>query len=88
MLVEDLVGKSYQFADGNRIEVIQVKRTDEDRGGQLVTYLVYTGPGIPRKFVLSGPEFMNYYSHLFSDEEGEKPDEFQDLYSGLFGKAD
>jgi hypothetical protein len=87
MIVEELAGKSYQFADGNKIEVVQVKKTDIDRGENLVTYLVYSGPGIPRKFVLSGAEFMNYYGHLFSGED-ERPDEFQDIYTTLFGKVD
>ena len=48
----DLVGKSYVFEDGNKIEVIQVKKTDEDRGDYLVTYHVTHGPGIPQKLVL------------------------------------
>ena len=61
----DLVGKYYIFEDGNKIEVIQVKKTDEDRGGYLVTYHVTHGPGIPQKLVLPVKEFLSYYSHLF-----------------------
>jgi len=61
----DLVGKYYTFEDGNKIEVIQVKKTDEDRGGYLVTYHVTHGPSIPQKLVLPVKEFLSYYSHLF-----------------------
>ena len=60
-----LVGLSYTFEDGNKIEVIQVKRTDEDRGGHLVTYHVTHGPSIPQNLVLPVAEFLSYYSHLF-----------------------
>ena len=61
----DLVGKYYVFEDGNKIEVIQVKKTDEDRGSYLVTYHVTRGPNIPQKLVLPIAEFLNYYIHLF-----------------------
>ena len=60
-----LVGKYYIFEDGNKIEVIQVKKTDEDRGEYLVTYHVTHGPSIPQKLVLPVKEFLSYYSHLF-----------------------
>ena len=60
-----LVGQSYVFEDGNKIEVIQVKKTDEDRGDYLVTYHVSRGPNIPQKLVLPLAEFLSYYSHLF-----------------------
>jgi hypothetical protein len=65
----ELVGKSYTFSDGNKIEITQVKKTDEDRGDHLVTYNVTSGPGIPRRYVLPIQEFMNTYSHLFGDEK-------------------
>ena len=60
-----LVGQFYVFEDGNKIEVIQVKKTDEDRGDYLVTYHVSRGPNIPQKLVLPVKEFLSYYSHLF-----------------------
>mgnify|MGYP000234712472 FL=1 len=60
-----LVGQFYVFEDGNKIEVIQVKKTDEDRGDYLVTYHVSRGPNIPQKLVLPVAEFLSYYSHLF-----------------------
>jgi hypothetical protein len=61
----DLQGKSYTFEDGNSITVVQIKKTDEDRGGFLVTYLIKTGPGIPQKLILPMNEFMGHYGHLF-----------------------
>jgi hypothetical protein len=60
-----LVGQFYVFEDGNKIEVIQVKKTDENRGDYLVTYHVTRGPNIPQKLVLPVAEFLSYYSHLF-----------------------
>ena len=65
MTQHELVGKKYVFPDGNSIEVKQVKDTDPDRGGKLVTYYVQNGPGIPQKLVLPIDEFMGYYAHLF-----------------------
>jgi hypothetical protein len=62
----DLIKQSYVFEDGNKIEVIQVKKTDEDRGEYLVTYHVTHGHSIPQKLVLPVKEFLSYYSHLFN----------------------
>jgi len=53
-----LVGQFYVFEDGNKIEVIQVKKTDEDRGDYLVTYHVSRGPNIPQKLVLFLPSLL------------------------------
>ena len=63
-----LVGQSFMFEDGNKIEVIQVKKTDENRGDYLVTYHVTHGPSIPQKLVLPVAEFLGYYVHLFNSE--------------------
>jgi hypothetical protein len=68
MLHNDLVGKSYTFDDGNNITIVQVKKTDEERGGFLVTYTIKTGPGIPRKLILPLNEFIGTYGHLFNIE--------------------
>lgn len=57
-----LVGKSYKFDDGDLIEVIQVKRRDD---GPWVTYHVTQSGGLPRKLLLSLPEFAEHYGHLF-----------------------
>lgn len=56
------IGKSYVFEDNDRIELAQIKRRDD---GPYVTYLVYQGPGIPRKLVMRIDEFSNTYGHLF-----------------------
>lgn len=61
----NLVGKSYTFEDGNSITVTQIKERDGNE--KFVTYHVKTGPGIPRKLVLSLEEFSNFYGHLFPD---------------------
>jgi hypothetical protein len=63
--MNDLVGKSYVFEDGNSITVMQIKTTDPERGGQYVTYHVKIGPGNPQKLVLPIEEFMGMYGHLF-----------------------
>ena len=67
MTPQELVGKSYTFDDGNKIEVIQCKMTEPDRGGTLITYHITLGPGIPQKLVMSGPEFINTFGHLFKE---------------------
>ena len=67
METANLVGKTHVFPDGDRIEVIQIKKSDPSRGGQLVTYLVYQGPGIPRKLVMGIDEFIGTFGHLFKD---------------------
>lgn len=68
MSPEELVGKSYQFEDGNKIEVTQVKRTDPERGDYYVTYNIMTGPGIPRRLVMPIHEFLSHFGHLFKNE--------------------
>lgn len=59
---EKLLGKSYTFEDGDRIEVVQVKRRDT---GPWITYHIYQGPGIPRKLLMTAAEFDVTYGHLF-----------------------
>lgn len=61
-LGQDLVGKIFKFDDGDSIEVIQVKRRDE---GPAVTYHIIQSGGLPRKLILSLPEFLETYGHLF-----------------------
>lgn len=58
----DLVGQVFAFEDGDSIEVVQVKRRDD---GPWITYHIHQGPGIPRKLVMFGPEFIETYGHLF-----------------------
>lgn len=61
-----LLGKDYVFEDGDRIEIVQVKRRDT---GPWITYNVYQGPGIPRKMVMMAEEFNVTYGHLFGLED-------------------
>ena len=65
---EKLLGKSYTFEDGDRIEVVQVKRRDT---GPWITYHIYQGPGIPRKLLMTAGEFDITYGHLFGLREAE-----------------
>ncbi len=68
---QDLVGQKYTFADGDTLEVLQIKwRGDEDF---LVTYHVQQGPGIPRKLVLPMNEFLGTYGYLFGRGEPPEP---------------
>ena len=64
-MTHPLVGKSYTFEDGNRMEIVQVREQDELRGGASVTYLAYQGPGIPQKLVLNLEQFIDIYGQLF-----------------------
>jgi hypothetical protein len=65
---EKLLGKSYTFEDGDRIEVVQVKRRDN---GPWITYHVHQGPGIPRKLLMMADEFDVTYGHLFGLRDAE-----------------
>ncbi len=67
---QDLVGQKFVFADGDSLEIFQIKSRDEDT--HLVTYLVHQGPGIPRKLVMELTEFIGTYGYLFG--EGEPPE--------------
>lgn len=61
-----LLGLHHTFEDGDRIEVIQVRRRDT---GPWVTFHVTQGPGIPRKLLMGIDEFLGTYGHLFIKEE-------------------
>ena len=55
--ITPIIGKSYVFPDGDKIEVIQAKsRSEED---VLVTVHITQGPGIPRKLVFPIQEFLD-----------------------------
>ena len=66
---EKLLGKIHVFEDGDRIEIVQVKRRDT---GPWITYHTYQGPGIPRKMVMMADEFHVTYGHLFGLEDVER----------------
>lgn len=61
--MNDLVGKSHTFPDGDSIKVVQIKLRDANE--LWVTYHIQQGPGIPRKLVMPLNEFMGTYGHLF-----------------------
>lgn len=71
--MKDIIGKRYTFADGDYIEVMQIKSRSEDIN--LVTYHVQQGPGIPRKLVMEYNEFIGTYGHLFGEGEPPTPTE-------------
>ena len=68
---QDLVGQKFVFADGDSLEIIQIKSRDEDT--HLVTYHVQQGPGIPRKLVMELTEFIGIYGYLFGAGEPPEP---------------
>jgi len=61
--LQQYVGKSYTFDDGNSITIMQIKRRDEEQ--YWVTYSVQNGPGIPARFLLEWEQFKEHYGHLF-----------------------
>jgi len=66
-MIEDLIGKTHTFEDGDSITVVQVKYRGPDQG--LVTYQIQQGPGIPRKLVMTVQEFIDTYGHLFNSTD-------------------
>jgi hypothetical protein len=71
-MIEDLVGKSHTFEDGDSIIVTQIKVRDGNQ--QWVTYNTQQGPGIPRKLVMPIEEFVGLYGHLFGVKSDDIPD--------------
>jgi len=74
MDLNEIVGKSHEFEDGDSITVMQIKLRD----GNIpwVTYHIQQGPGIPRKQIMQVEEFVNTYGHLFGvkTEDIQLPD--------------
>jgi hypothetical protein len=62
-IAHSLVGKSYEFDDGDRLEVIQAKRRED---GPWITYHTIQSGGIPRKLLLPVKSFLEHYGHLFN----------------------
>ena len=69
--MNDLVGKSHVFEDGDSITVIQIKVRD----GNIpwVTYHIQQGPGVARKLVMQLDQFVNEYGHLFGVKSEDIP---------------
>lgn len=64
MKPEELIGRTHTFSDGDRLVVTQIKLRDENEF--YVTFEAYSGPGVPRKQVMSLTDFNSYYGHLFA----------------------
>lgn len=65
-MINDLVGKSYSFEDGNVIKVIQVREKEVD--GELqpfITYEIFQGNSFPRRLVMTLRQFTDSFGHLF-----------------------
>jgi len=66
MNIEELVGKTYTFDDGQLIEVVQIKGREVDGIHTLyITYQTSHPRGLPRKLVMSEKQFIAEYGHLF-----------------------
>lgn len=68
-MTHELVGKSYTFEDGVRLEITQIKYNDEELGGPRLTYMVHRPSCIPQRYVLTIPEFVDQFGHLFRPEK-------------------
>jgi hypothetical protein len=64
--MEDLVGKSYTFDDGNKIKVVQIKVREVDNITQpFVMFEISHTRSLPRRLVMTMPQFIDAYGHLF-----------------------
>lgn len=60
--LQEMVGKSYRFDDGNSITIVQIKTRDT---GPWVTYETLLDGSIPKRTVMPHSEFMSVFAHLF-----------------------
>lgn len=58
-----LVGRSYTFPDGASIVVTQLKLRED---GYWVIYETRTSPVQPKMGIMPMPQFIEQYSHLFT----------------------
>ena len=65
-MFDRLMGKSYIFEDGGKIEVLQIKKRDD---GLWVTYQISMNDSLPRKLTMHRREFMDHYKHLFGPDD-------------------
>ena len=61
--LQNLIDRSYTFADGNSIHIKEIKRCDENY--YWVTYITVRGTGLPQQFKMEFMEFNNTFGHLF-----------------------
>ena len=62
LVLQQMVGKSYRFEDGNSITIVQIKTRDT---GPWVTYETVLEGSIPKRTVMPHSEFMSVFAHLF-----------------------
>jgi hypothetical protein len=62
LVLQQMVGKSYRFEDGNSITIVQIKTRDT---GPWVTYETLLDGSIPKRTVMPHSEFMSVFAHLF-----------------------
>ena len=62
----NLVGKIYTFTDGNRLEVLQIKlREEHNITVPVVTCMMHSLNGLPKKQVMKESDFVQQFGHLF-----------------------
>lgn len=66
-MMNDIVGKSFTFEDGDIITVMQIKQKEiHNETVPLVTYTIQQGRNsIPRKLVMPYSTFIDTFGHLF-----------------------
>jgi hypothetical protein len=66
--MNDLVGRSFTFEDGSKIEVIQIKNREENNSSvDVVTYHISQNGSFPRKLIMEKGTFIHNFGHLFKD---------------------
>ena len=69
MPLNNLVGKTYTFEDGDSLEIIQIKKRDD---GDWITIHAHKVSCIPKKEVMPIQEFINSFGHLFGLKDPPK----------------
>lgn len=59
---EQFVGKEYQFSDGAKLKIVQIKQRDT---GFMITYETIYPDALPRRLVMMESEFIQMFGHLF-----------------------
>lgn len=60
--LEQFIGTTYTFGDGASIKIVQIKLRDS---GNFITYETCYPQALPRRLVMSEPEFISNFAHLF-----------------------
>lgn len=59
---EQLIGKEYEFQDGAKLKIVQIKPRDV---GFTITYETIWPNAQPRRLVMPESEFIQMFGHLF-----------------------